>query len=82
MAESLWQRNKGCNNSIGYADGILEAGEWRWICNYKDKKKQRDICMDMLMVDVTEINCTEIRYNFMAAQPLLILQKLTIPMKC
>jgi alanine racemase len=20
---------------------FLEVGEWRWICNYKDKKKQR-----------------------------------------
>jgi alanine racemase len=51
------EKPTGCNNSIGYADGISRGWGMAWICNYKDKKtKIGSICMDMLMVDVTEIN--------------------------
>ncbi len=47
---------------IGYADGIPRA--WGNAVGYVTIKKQRapivgSICMDMLMVDVTEINCSE-----------------------
>jgi alanine racemase len=40
---------------------FLEVGEWGWICHHKDKKAKilGSVCMDMLMVDVTEIDCTE-----------------------
>jgi alanine racemase len=36
-------------------------GKWGWICHHKDKKAKilGSVCMDMLMVDVTEIDCTE-----------------------
>jgi alanine racemase len=36
-------------------------GKWGWICHIKDKKAKilGSVCMDMLMVDVTEIDCTE-----------------------
>lgn len=47
---------------IGYADGISRGwGNGVGFVNIKDKKAKilGSICMDMLMVDVTEINCTE-----------------------
>jgi alanine racemase len=34
-------------------------GKWGWICNHKKDKKAKilgSVCMDMLMVDVTEID--------------------------
>jgi alanine racemase len=47
---------------IGYADGISRAwGTGVGFVTIKDKKAKilGSICMDMLMVDVTEIDCTE-----------------------
>jgi alanine racemase len=47
---------------IGYADGISRAwGNGVGFISIKDKKAKilGSICMDMLMVDVTEIDCTE-----------------------
>ncbi|EIA09706.1 bifunctional UDP-N-acetylmuramoyl-tripeptide:D-alanyl-D-alanine ligase/alanine racemase [Flavobacterium frigoris] len=47
---------------IGYADGISRAwGNGVGFVTIKDKKAKiiGSICMDMLMVDVTEIDCTE-----------------------
>ncbi|NRT16214.1 alanine racemase [Flavobacterium sp. 28A] len=47
---------------IGYADGISRGwGNGVGFVNIKDKKAKilGSICMDMLMVDVTEIDCTE-----------------------
>ena len=47
---------------IGYADGISRGlGNGVGFVTIKDKKAKilGSICMDMLMVDVTEINCTE-----------------------
>lgn len=47
---------------IGYADGISRGwGNGVGFVNIKDKKAKivGSICMDMLMVDVTEIECTE-----------------------
>ncbi|MFT7334592.1 MAG: alanine racemase [Porticoccaceae bacterium] len=47
---------------IGYADGISRAwGNGIGFVSIKDKKAKiiGSICMDMLMVDVTEIECTE-----------------------
>jgi alanine racemase len=47
---------------IGYADGISRAwGNGVGFVSIKDKKAKilGSICMDMLMVDVTEIDCTE-----------------------
>jgi len=47
---------------IGYADGISRGwGNGVGFVNIKDKKAKilGSICMDMLMVDVSEINCTE-----------------------
>jgi alanine racemase len=47
---------------IGYADGISRGwGNGVGFVNVKDKKAKilGSICMDMLMVDVTEIDCTE-----------------------
>jgi alanine racemase len=47
---------------IGYADGIARAwGNGVGFISIKDKKAKilGSICMDMLMVDVTEVDCTE-----------------------
>jgi alanine racemase len=47
---------------IGYADGIFRAwGNGIGFISIKDKKAKvlGSVCMDMLMVDVTEIDCTE-----------------------
>jgi len=47
---------------IGYADGISRGwGNGVGFVTIKDKKAKilGSVCMDMLMVDVTEINCTE-----------------------
>jgi alanine racemase len=47
---------------IGYADGISRGwGNGAGFVNIKDKKAKilGSVCMDMLMVDVTEIDCTE-----------------------
>ncbi|MEZ7499657.1 bifunctional UDP-N-acetylmuramoyl-tripeptide:D-alanyl-D-alanine ligase/alanine racemase [Flavobacterium sp. Arc3] len=47
---------------IGYADGISRGwGNGVGFVSIKDKKAKilGSVCMDMLMVDVTEINCTE-----------------------
>jgi alanine racemase len=47
---------------IGYADGISRAwGNGVGFVTIKDKKAKvlGSVCMDMLMVDVTEIDCTE-----------------------
>jgi alanine racemase len=49
---------------IGYADGISRGwGNGAGFVTIKIKKKKAKIlgsvCMDMLMVDVTEIDCTE-----------------------
>jgi alanine racemase len=38
---------------------FLEVGKWGWICHHKNTKILGSVCMDMLMVDVTEIDCTE-----------------------
>lgn len=47
---------------IGYADGISRLwgnGEGYVVINHKQAKIIGSICMDMLMVDVTEIQCSE-----------------------
>lgn len=47
---------------IGYADGIARAwGNGLGFVSIKDKKAKiiGSVCMDMLMVDITEIDCTE-----------------------
>lgn len=47
---------------IGYADGIFRSwGNGIGFISIKDKKAKilGSVCMDMLMVDVTEIDCTE-----------------------
>jgi alanine racemase len=40
---------------------FLEVGKWAGFVTIKDKKAKilGSVCMDMLMVDVTEIDCTE-----------------------
>jgi alanine racemase len=48
---------------IGYADGISRSwGNGLGFVSIKDQhaKILGSICMDMLMVDVTEIDCTEV----------------------
>jgi alanine racemase len=38
---------------------FLEVGKWIWTIKDKKAKILGSVCMDMLMVDVTEIDCTE-----------------------
>jgi alanine racemase len=49
---------------IGYADGISRAWETELEFSIKDKSKNLEYFMDMLMVDVTEIDCTEGDRNY------------------
>jgi alanine racemase len=51
---------------IGYADGISRAWETELdlLASKIKGKNSRSICMDMLMVDVTEIDCTEGDRNY------------------
>jgi alanine racemase len=62
MAESLWQRSlQRLTIPLIYADQVLEAENGVGFVTIKDKKTKilGIICMDMLMVDVAECNCTE-----------------------
>jgi alanine racemase len=44
---------------VCYADKFLEVGEMGLVCQKIKAKKILSVWMDMLMVDVTEIDCTE-----------------------
>jgi len=46
---------------LGYADGLnrnLSNGNWSMLVNHKKAPIIGNICMDMVMIDVTNINCT------------------------
>ncbi len=48
--------------AIGYADGLnrkLSNGNWQVLINNKKASTVGNICMDMFMADVSEINCKE-----------------------
>jgi alanine racemase len=50
--------------------GFRELGETELdLCSIKDKRQKFGICMDMLMVDVTEIDCTEGDRNYFWRKP-------------
>ena len=45
---------------VGYADGLsrsLGNGNWNMIVNEKKVPIIGNVCMDMVMIDVTDINC-------------------------
>jgi len=47
---------------VGYADGLsreLGNGKWKMIVNDKKVPIIGDVCMDMVMLDVTGVNCKE-----------------------
>jgi alanine racemase len=57
MARNFGSRSpKGCSKTIPIGYAFRGLGNIGFI---KESKDFRSICMDMLMVDVTEINCTE-----------------------
>jgi alanine racemase len=52
--------------------GFRELGDGVGFISIKDKRqKSGSICMDMLMVDVTEIDCTEGDRNYFWRKPLV-----------
>ena len=47
---------------VGYADGLsrkLGNGNWAMIVNGKKSPIVGNVCMDMVMIDVTDVNCKE-----------------------
>lgn len=68
--ETIGYNRKGVANEnliiatipVGYADGLsrkLGNGIWQMIVNGKRASIIGNVCMDMVMIDVTNINCTE-----------------------
>ena len=68
--ESIGYNRKGFATSnmtvatipVGYADGLsreLGNGKWKMIVNGKKAPIVGNVCMDMVMIDITDINCEE-----------------------
>jgi alanine racemase len=60
---------------VGYADGLSRAlgnGNWNMKVNGQDAPIVGNVCMDMVMIDVTNINCQEgdEAFVFSAANPI------------
>jgi alanine racemase len=53
--------NKPTTATIGYAWNLEKLGQWCGTCYDQNNKAQivGSVCMDMLMIDVTGINCHE-----------------------
>ncbi|GAB4253380.1 MAG: hypothetical protein Kow0079_08910 [Vicingaceae bacterium] len=71
---------------LGYADGLnrrLGCGNWSMIVNNKPAPIVGNVCMDMVMIDVTNINCKEgdLAFVFSKDNPIQEMSKVlgTIP---
>jgi alanine racemase len=80
-----WLKNNSRHDSNWLRGWDFESlGNGVGFISIKDKRQKFGICMDMLMVDVTEIDCTEGDRNYFGENPTVsyIAKKLnTIPMR-